>query len=361
MKKELFFAISAGLILGLIIAFGIWRVNKTITPSENNQTQTSEATSTPNIGFSITIANVEDSEVVTENPFKVTGITKPGTKIAISAEEKDYILNPEKDGSFEKEISLNAGLNEIIIKAFDLNGDSAEVKLKLIYSSEFAKYMKTSEEEKVATDEADSVRLKVEEKLANALKNPRAYIGTITDISKSTYQIKNQKGEIEQLSFAEDTTFAKVSKTTKTITSDDVAIGDSIIAMGFKNGNEVLEAKRIIVTELSEDTTRNINLVKITKLAKTIITTTYLNNQEELIVSVDSNTDYVLLKDSKVSSLKLLNLEEDQIIYIFGSLVDKDFETRTVYLIEETETPSPIPSISPSTKPSSSEATSEEQ
>ncbi|MBU0998620.1 hypothetical protein KJ570_03765 [Patescibacteria group bacterium] len=361
MRKELFFAIGAGLILGLIIAFGIWRVNKTITPSDNNQAQTSEATSTPDAGFLVTIANAEDLDVITENPFNITGLTKLGTKITISAEEKDYILDPEKDGSFEKEISLVAGLNEIVIKAFDLNGDSAETKIKLVYSSEFAKYMQSDEEEKTATDEADSVRLKVEEKLANALKNPKAYIGTITDISKSTYQIKNQNGEIEQLSFSEDTTFVKVDKTTKSITSDDVAIGDSIIAMGFKNGNEVLEAKRILVTELSEDTTRNINLVKITKLTKTEITSSYLNNQEELAISVNSDTDYVLIKDLKASTLKLSSFEEDQIIYVFGSLVKEDFEARTIYLIEETETPSPTPTASPSVKETSTpEVTSEE-
>jgi len=317
MRKELFFAIGAGLILGLIIAFGIWRVNKTITPSDHNQTQNLEATSTPNTNFLVTIANIENLDVITENPFKITGITKPNTKIAISCEEKDYILDSEKDGSFEKEIPLIAGLNEIIIKAFDLNGDSAETKVKLVYSPSFAEYMETQEEEKTATDEADSVRLKVEEKLANALKNPKAYIGTITDISKSTYQLKNQSGEIEQLSFTEDTTFVKIDKTTKSITSDDVAIGDSIIAMGFKNGNEVLEAKRILVTELSENTNRNISLVRI-------------------------------VKDSKASTLKLLDLEKDQIVYVFGSLVKENFEARTIYLIELTETPSSSPSISSS-------------
>ncbi|MFH1971814.1 MAG: hypothetical protein ABIJ05_05585 [Patescibacteria group bacterium] len=361
MRKELFFAIGAGLILGLIIAFGIWRVNKTITPSDGNQTQTSEATSTPDVGFSVTIANAENLDVITENPFTITGITKAGIKITISTEEKDYILDPEKDGSFEKEISLVAGLNEIVIKAFDLNGDSAETKIKLVYSSEFAKYMQSDEEEKTATDEADSVRLKVEQKLANALKNPKAYIGTITDISKLTYQIKNQIGEIEQLSITEDTTFVKIDKTVKAITADDVAIGDSIIAMGFKNGNEVLETKRVLVTELAEDTSRNIHLVKIVKLAKTEIITSYLNSQEELSISVDSNTDYVLIKDLKVSTLKLSSFEEDQIIYVFGSIIKEDFEARTIYLIEETETPSPTPSASPDIKPTStSEATLEE-
>ena len=351
MRKELFFAIGAGLILGLIIAFGIWRVNKTITPSNNTQNPTSEASPTPNVGFSITLSNVEDLDVITESPFKITGITKPNIKVTISAEEKDYILDSQKDGSFEKEVSLIAGLNEIIVKAFDQNGDSVETKIKLVYSSEFSKYMEDSGEEKVATDEADSVRLKVEEKIANAMKNPKAYIGTITDISKLTYQIKNQKGEIQQLSFADDTSFVKVTTTTKTITENDVAIGDSIIAMGFKNGNEVLQAKRILVTELSNDSLRNIYLGKITDTTKSEIMITKLAGQEKMEILVDSNTDYILLKDQKASSLKLSNLEADEIIYIFGSQKNDDFEARTIYVIEMTESPSPTSSITPTTTP----------
>jgi len=131
--------------------------------------------------------------------------------------------------------------------------------------------------------------------------------------------------------------------------------------MGFKNGNEVLEAKRILVTELSDDTKRDISLVKIVKLAKSEITSIYLNNQEELTISVDSNTDYVLIKDSKASTLKLLDLEKDQIVYVFGSLVKENFEARTIYLIELTETPSSSPSISPSPTASSTPETTVEE
>lgn len=352
MRKELLFAIIAGLILGLIIAFGIWRVNKTMTPSNGSQSQTSNASPTPNAGFSITLANVEDLDVITVSPFKISGITKPNIKIAISAEEKDYILDSQKDGSFEKEVALIAGLNEIVIKAFDQNGESAELKLKVVFSSEFAKLIEeTNTSENIATDEADSVRLKVEEKLANASKKPKAYIGTITDISKLTYQIKNLKGEIQQLSFTADTTFVKVDKTAKTITSNDVAIGDSIIAMGLKNGNEVLEAKRILVTEIPQDSLRNIYFGKIIDTTKTDVTISQIGSQEKLVTSVDKNTDYILMNDSKTSVIKLADLDNDEIVYVFGAKVNNDFEGRTIYLIEISESPSPssTPTASPKT------------
>ena len=350
MKKELFFAIGAGLILGLIIAFGIWRVNKTVTSSDQQQTSNIEVTPSPTTSFSITMANVEDLDVVTKTPFLINGITKPNSKVTISTEEKDYILDSQKDGSFEKEIELIAGLNEIVIKAFDQNGDSAETKLKVVYSSEFSKYMEekvSNEEEETATDEAESIVKKVEEKVSNVLKNPKAYVGTITDISESTYQIKNEEGEIQQISFNEETSFVKIDKTSKAITSSDVAIGDSIIAMGLKNGNQVLEGKRILVTDSPEESLRDIYFTKITDFGKNQITANKIGGQEEIVFTVDSNTDYILIKDGKSSVTKLSNLEEDDIVYVFGISGEKSFEARTIYKIESTQTPAPSESANP--------------
>jgi hypothetical protein len=349
MRKELFFAIGAGLILGLIIAFGIWRVNKTITPSDNNKTETSESSPTPNAGFSITIANAENFDVVTDSPFKITGLTKPNIKVAISGEEKDYIFDSKNDGSFEKDISLIAGLNEIVINAFDLNGESVQKKLVLIYSSEFKKYIQTNEEEKTATDEADSVRLKVEEKIATAMKSPKAYVGTITDVSSTTFQIKNTEGAIEQISFSKETDFIKIDKTAKTITSNDVAIGDSIIAMGLKNGNEVLEAKRILVAEIASDIQREIFMAKVNSIKTKEINLTNLGNQEQMVFTLDTDTDLILIKDLKSSTLKISDIEQDQIVYAFIVKSSKSSLARTIYIIENTETPSPTPTPKAST------------
>lgn len=344
MKKELFFAIGAGLILGLIIAFGIWRVNKTITPPQDEQITTSKETPLPDVGFSVTIANLENLDVVTKSPVLISGLTKPESKVAISSEEKDYILESEKNGGFEKEVALIAGLNEIIIKSFDQKGDSAQTKLRIIYSSEFEKYIEvSSDKENAATDEAETVKQKVEEKVSLALKKPKAYLGTITDISESTYQIKNQEEEIEQVSFDKNTSFVKIDKTTKSITSADVAIGDSIIAMGFKNGNQVLEAKRILVTQIPEESPKNVYLGKISDLGKNTITLQKLNNQEELFIQVNIDTDYMLLKNEKATTIKFSEFKKEEIIYVFGSLVKEKFEARTVYKIELTETPSPEP------------------
>ena len=133
-----------------------------------------------------------------------------------------------------------------------------------------------------STDSADSIRDKVKEKIEQVLNKPKAYLGTVTDKTEDTLQIKNLKGEIQFVSVESDqTSLASVGKTTKAIKYDDVAIGDFIIAMGYMasedesektNGDSVLETKRILVTEPIEPTKRKIVFGNVVSIEKKILT-----------------------------------------------------------------------------------------
>jgi hypothetical protein len=104
-----------------------------------------------------------------------------------------------------------------------------------------------------ATDEANGVRERVKEKVEAAKKNPKAYIGSVTDKTEDTLQIQNDTGEIQLVSIdPESASFAKINKKTESADYDDVGIGDYIISMGFANGNGVLEGKRVIITSQPE-------------------------------------------------------------------------------------------------------------
>jgi hypothetical protein len=104
-----------------------------------------------------------------------------------------------------------------------------------------------------ATDEAEGVRERVKEKVEAAKKNPKAYIGSVTDKTEDTLQIQNDSGEIQLISINPDSaSFAKIDKKTASADYDDIGIGDYIIAMGFANGNDVLEAKRVVITSQPE-------------------------------------------------------------------------------------------------------------
>ncbi len=134
-----------------------------------------------------------------------------------------------------------------------------------------------------ATNEAETVREKVKEKIENAKKNPRAYIGTVTDKTNETLQVKNRSGEIQLVSVDEENvSFVKAGKTTSNIKFNDVAIGDFVVAMGLEN-EAVLEASRVLVTSTIEPPKRKI-------VSATVISV----SKKELV-----------LKDNEGNSLKL--------------------------------------------------------
>lgn len=139
MRKEILFAILAGITFGLIIAFGVWRANVALRPNEANTTESDNTSETVQADFGITVAKPQDYQVVTTPSTILSGITKPNVWVIASTEEEDYTAKTNGDGEFEIEIDVVGGVNEIIITAFDNDGSETEKRLILVYSSELAK------------------------------------------------------------------------------------------------------------------------------------------------------------------------------------------------------------------------------
>ncbi|OGM76591.1 hypothetical protein A2210_01820 [Candidatus Woesebacteria bacterium RIFOXYA1_FULL_40_18] len=317
MRKEIFFAILAGSILGLIIAFGVWRANIALSNRTNGNSSASQ-TPSPKPESSITLASPEDGAVITQNTVKISGLTKPNSQVVISTENADYIVKTEAGGAFESEIELTAGVNQLVISAFSENRESVSINLVLVYSSEFAKAINTpsptpASESSSATD---SIRERVQQKVDEVLKKPKAFIGTITDISENTLQIKTATGEIKQSSTTPDTVFVNSVKTAKEVKLADLAIGDFVVAMGLKNGNEVLEAKRVLITS---------------PVLEPKIKVSMGDGSE---VTTAKNTLVFLFGDNKMTKTKTANLkDESRIIYVTDE-VDGKTSVRTVFILE---------------------------
>lgn len=139
MRKEIIFAILAGVTFGLIIAFGVWRANIALRPDGASTTAPEDTSRVADESYGITIAKPQDYQVMTTSPVVLTGISKPNIWIVISAEEEDYVAKTDGSGEFEIEVDIVGGVNEIIITAFDASGAEVQEKLTLVYSSEFAK------------------------------------------------------------------------------------------------------------------------------------------------------------------------------------------------------------------------------
>lgn len=146
MRKEIIFAVLAGIFLGVVVAFGVWRANSSLNqtePSENFSTSeqnVEDSTNNNNTdGVDIALTKYENGDVVTESPVTISGITKANSLVIISAEDEDYSATSDNKGEFSVDVDLNGGINDLIIKSFDENGNSKEEDLRLVYSSEFAK------------------------------------------------------------------------------------------------------------------------------------------------------------------------------------------------------------------------------
>lgn len=267
MRKEVLYAILAGISIGLIAAFGTWRVSKLVkvTPSPVSKKEVP----TPKSNINLVVENFNNFDVFNINPV-VKGLTSPNTDIIISTSEKDYYTKTNSEGKFEIEIELPAGLSEILIN---------DKKFIVVFSTE--------------------------------VKNSTtSYVGTITDISSGTIQVKSDKGGILQIAVDENTTYVNGLKKNIAVKQTDLAIGDYIVAMGVINGNKVLKTERILITSPLSETNIEVEKIEIEKLSKTKI------------------NDITLPK--KWSGPNVKELEVGQEIYVIGTINDKTYTLRTI-------------------------------
>lgn len=140
MRKEVLFAVIAGALFGLLVAFGIWRANNALTPKEgpeggNPNTQLASSPSPEPQG--ITIAQPENEAIFQEDTVTITGVTKPNSYLTVSGELADTAIEVGDNGAFEVKVELEAGLNEIKLYDFDNNGGKSTTNLNIVYSTEF--------------------------------------------------------------------------------------------------------------------------------------------------------------------------------------------------------------------------------
>jgi hypothetical protein len=266
MRKEVVFAIIAGISLGLLFAFGSWKVAQIIKKKNLNQNITSQINELPKsikntIAFSVDYP--ENNSTLGTNLVKITGSNTPSLPVIISTPTKDHLTKADLNGKFEAEVALSTAINSIIITNFDENK-----KLNLIYWK-------------------------------NEIVNPKSYIGTITDITDKTVQIRSRSGEIQQAKIEEDAKIYNSLKDNQEIKQQDLAIGDFIIAIGDINGNKVLKAQ-IIITAIDFKEENNLEFtkgkfVKATSKDMTIV----LDSGEEKVILLPKSWDGPNTKELK--------------------------------------------------------------
>lgn len=332
MRKEIVFAIVFGGVLGLVVAFGIWRVNSALL-TKNKGGEKVEASPTPKPEFLVSLAKPENNDVITSSPFEITGLTKAGALVAVSAEENDYVADANSQGIFSKPVNLAGGVNQILLTVYDEAGNPAEARVLVVFSSEFKKIIDNLTTPAPGATATESVRQKVEQKVVEALNKPKAYLGLITDISEGTIQLKSTAGEIQQVATATDTAYVKTDPSPKTVGFKDLAIGDFIVAMGFKNGNAVLNAKRILVTSPLKDVKREVLMGKIVKTTAKDFVIAQTRDQQAITITPKKTAVYFKRSQDKFVKAKFADVKEGAEIVVFGERGEKSFSARTVFIL----------------------------
>lgn len=311
MRKEVAFAIFAGIGAGLFLAFGVWKLSSKVSdvvtspePSQQKTQATAESEKKDDkTETRLTITSPKTLSVWTDQKVVITGHSAPLSSIVIVGLEEDSINKTGEDGNFTIDFSLVSGLNRLNIFSFTETGELQETSLDAIYSSEFLDF--------------------VEE---DTTKTPIAYTGSITDITERNIQIKADDGSIKQLTTAENATFSKIKRpnnTSETIKLSDLAIGDYIIAMGFAGSiNTVLDTKRIIVdAEAKNENTAMYGIIA--DLTKKKLTLTKLDNTEIEITLPKTWT-----------GPDVSDMEENQKIIVTGSENEDDFNLRSILTLQ---------------------------
>lgn len=174
--------------------------------------------------------------------------------------------------------------------------------------------------------------LSAKERLEERSNPPKAYFGTLTDLTDTTYEIRSRTGEIQLISYSKETTYVRVGSSEKEVDSEDAAIGDYMVAMGYVNDKQVLEAKRIILTDSIELDTREANYGKIDNITSGQITITTHSGTVQTI-KVNKNTTYTSFEDGKLTTIKSTLLDEGAEVIVVTLKDDTDIIGRNIHLI----------------------------
>lgn len=344
MRKEVIWAGAIGISFGLIVAFGIWRINASL---KNTSKYNPNVTPTPlpiNSELKITLDKPESGDVVTDSSVTITGITKTNTWVAISGESDDYITQSDSTGLFSQAVNLTPGVNQIKVSAIEPSGIQNVEKVLVVYSSVFK--LNTVPTQTPSENSSDSaIRQKVAEKVAEALNKPKAYIGVVTDIADSTIQIKSTSSEIEQISTNDGDTAVMntVGTNNNEVKLSDIAIGDFIVAMGYVNSNSVLSAQRILISDAVTERKITSDFAKVTNSENRPITVQNVKDGSEVDITPDYNTDIELYKDGKETPVRLSSINDgDQIIYVTDSS-GKTAKIRAIFVVIQKPQGTPSP------------------
>lgn len=199
----------------------------------------------------------------------------------------------------------------------------------------------------------DKVKEIVREKIEETQKGQKAaFFGEIGKITQEALTIKTAQGE-KQLKIATDTAF--IGKGNKKITLDDLQAGSFTIAMGFLEDSNLLQTKRLVISEETKTTEREMAFGKITDISSEEEVLTIKNEKKNMIYTIEINDKTTINKkvDGKIQKIKLQALSKSDQIIAVGAPSENEHKIITakiIHVIPDGTQEEVKPTATPSTK-----------
>lgn len=178
-------------------------------------------------------------------------------------------------------------------------------------------------------DKARQILEAVREKIKAKQMEPKrkAYVGTLKSISNSTLVLETRIG-IKQVKVSSEAAFLRINETVKKeIKFDDLTIGELTIAMGYVADNEVLEAKRIIISEEPKEEPKReavCGTIEEINLKKNIIVIKELKTEKTWSLKITSKTEITKKKEGEIGKIDLEEIETGERLVAIGFLGEEE-------------------------------------
>lgn len=209
----------------------------------------------------------------------------------------------------------------------------------------------------------DLVRERVKAKIDNLTQKPMALVGTLEQIADSTLEIKNAGGKVLLASTSKDTLYYRVTDgKKKEIKFDELVIGEFIVTMGYRNGKDILDAKRVVVYDKKPTSNKESAYGVVTSISKGVVTIKHPKTGDVWTIKTNKKTVITGKVEGKMQEINIEDVKEGDRIVAVGTRDTKatqnTLDAKRVHVIPgnaqgltKKEKPSPTPTKKPTPTP----------
>ncbi len=157
MKKEVLVAVLIGLSMGLVITYGIYRVQNSLSqPPITDVADVLELTNgeleSAAVATVLSVHTPQAGAIQTGNTTTVTGTTIPNANVVIFVNEDDQIMVSDNSGNFTFNANLKNGTNVLNIYVVNDSGETAKEERIVVVTDMYEQQNSASETGETSPD-----------------------------------------------------------------------------------------------------------------------------------------------------------------------------------------------------------------